>query len=161
MSDTTLPEWQTAIVQALCQRMHETLDFSPMPILADALQDAGCTDEKLLLEFRKNASRLQAIKQTAMRCPGEHYRARCFAASWLLGFAEEYGLYDADELFDAAIATGPGRLLVFSGNHGDEAQGIMQHDKDTREEFWRYVGVLTGEAVPKETYETIIYACAC
>jgi hypothetical protein len=36
------PTWQTSTVTALAQRMYESRDFSAMPILADALQDAGC-----------------------------------------------------------------------------------------------------------------------
>jgi hypothetical protein len=28
--------------------MYESSDFSPMPILADALQDAGCSNEDIL-----------------------------------------------------------------------------------------------------------------
>ena len=37
---------------ALAQQMDETGDFSAIPILADALQDAGCEDEMLLNSCR-------------------------------------------------------------------------------------------------------------
>jgi hypothetical protein len=42
------PDWQTATVRALAQQMDETGDFSAVPILADALQDAGCDDDAVL-----------------------------------------------------------------------------------------------------------------
>ena len=42
------PAWRTSTVVALAQGMYESRDFSPMPILADALQDAGCEDETIL-----------------------------------------------------------------------------------------------------------------
>ena len=40
----------TAIV--LARRMYDSRDFSAMPILADALQDAGCADEAVLSHCR-------------------------------------------------------------------------------------------------------------
>ena len=53
------PEWRTSTVLALAEVMYETRDFSPMPIIADALEDAGCTDEVVL---------------TYCRGPGSHVR---------------------------------------------------------------------------------------
>lgn len=51
-SITFLPEWLTSTVLALAQQMYDTRDFSAMPILADALQDAGCEDESILAHCR-------------------------------------------------------------------------------------------------------------
>ena len=49
----TLPaEWRTATVLALAGQMDETGDFYAVPILADALQDAGCDDEVILARCR-------------------------------------------------------------------------------------------------------------
>ena len=42
------PAWRTSTVLALANQMYETRDFSAMPILADALQDAGCGDDDIL-----------------------------------------------------------------------------------------------------------------
>lgn len=42
------PQWLTSTVVALVRQMHESGDFSAVPILADALQDAGCDDETAL-----------------------------------------------------------------------------------------------------------------
>jgi hypothetical protein len=41
------PEWRTSTAVALAAQMYEVRDFGAMPILADALQDAGCDDEML------------------------------------------------------------------------------------------------------------------
>lgn len=41
-------EWRTSTVEALARQMDATGDFSAVPILADALQDAGCDDETVL-----------------------------------------------------------------------------------------------------------------
>ncbi|VTR93262.1 Uncharacterized protein OS=Sorangium cellulosum (strain So ce56) GN=sce5710 PE=4 SV=1 [Gemmata massiliana] len=43
-----VPEWYTSTVVALAAQMYETRDFGAMPILADALQDAGCDNADVL-----------------------------------------------------------------------------------------------------------------
>jgi hypothetical protein len=42
------PEWITSTVQALAQRIYNDGAFDRMPILADALQDAGCDNDAIL-----------------------------------------------------------------------------------------------------------------
>ena len=42
------PEWRTDTAVALARQMHNTGDFSALPILADALQDAGCDTAEIL-----------------------------------------------------------------------------------------------------------------
>jgi hypothetical protein len=42
------PEWRTSTAAAIAKGMYDSRDFSAMPILADALQDAGCDDEDVL-----------------------------------------------------------------------------------------------------------------
>ena len=40
--------WRTSTAVAIAQGMYESRDFSAMPILADALQDAGCENDDVL-----------------------------------------------------------------------------------------------------------------
>jgi hypothetical protein len=47
-----LPEWRTGTALAIAQQMYESRDFSAMPILADALQDAGCDNDDILNHCR-------------------------------------------------------------------------------------------------------------
>jgi hypothetical protein len=61
--------WLTSTVLALAQQMYDSRDFSPMPILADALQDAG----------RDNVDVLNHCRQ-----PGVHVRG-CWCVDLLLG----------------------------------------------------------------------------
>ncbi|MBM3981739.1 MAG: hypothetical protein FJ304_15980 [Planctomycetes bacterium] len=42
------PAWLTSTVVQLARTMYESRDFSAMPILADALQDAGCDNVNIL-----------------------------------------------------------------------------------------------------------------
>ena len=46
------PEWRTNTTVALARQMYESRDFSAMPILADALQDAGCDSDDILTHCR-------------------------------------------------------------------------------------------------------------
>jgi hypothetical protein len=45
---TCSPEWRTDTVLALAGQMYERREFDAMPILADALQDAGCENASIL-----------------------------------------------------------------------------------------------------------------
>ena len=46
------PAWRSSTVVALAAQMYESRDFGAMPILADALQDAGCDSEDVLNHCR-------------------------------------------------------------------------------------------------------------
>ncbi|WP_246523278.1 hypothetical protein [Gemmata palustris] len=63
------PSWRTSTVVALASQMYESRDFSAMPILADALQDAGCDSADILDHCRG---------------PGPHVRG-CWVVDLVLG----------------------------------------------------------------------------
>ena len=44
--------WRTGTTLSLTRQMYESRDFSAMPILADALQDAGCDNSDILNHCR-------------------------------------------------------------------------------------------------------------
>ena len=46
------PAWRTSDVMLLARGIYEEKAFDRMPILADALQDAGCTSDELLNHLR-------------------------------------------------------------------------------------------------------------
>jgi hypothetical protein len=47
------PTWRTPTVLAITRRIREERDFAALPVLADALEDAGCADRHLLAHFRQ------------------------------------------------------------------------------------------------------------
>ncbi|MDY3558780.1 hypothetical protein R5W23_005937 [Gemmata sp. JC673] len=49
---TFSPEWRTDTTAALAAQMYESRDFGAMPVLADALQDAGCDSDDILNHCR-------------------------------------------------------------------------------------------------------------
>jgi hypothetical protein len=63
------PSWLTSEVRSLAEGIYEYRAFDQMPILADALQDAGCDNEDVLTHCRQ---------------PGEHVRG-CWVVDLLLG----------------------------------------------------------------------------
>jgi hypothetical protein len=63
------PAWRTSTAVALAQQMYDSRDFSTMPILADALQDAGCDNADVLAHCRG---------------PGPHVRG-CWVVDLVLG----------------------------------------------------------------------------
>jgi hypothetical protein len=46
------PEWRTSDAVALARQMYDARDFFAMPVLADALQEAGCDNEEVLNHCR-------------------------------------------------------------------------------------------------------------
>ncbi len=46
------PAWRTDTAVSLAKHMYESRDFSAMPVLADALQDAGCDNDDILTHCR-------------------------------------------------------------------------------------------------------------
>jgi hypothetical protein len=49
---TFSPSWRTDTAVSLARQMYESREFSAMPILADALQDAGCDNDDILNHCR-------------------------------------------------------------------------------------------------------------
>jgi hypothetical protein len=49
---TFLPAWRTDTAVSLARTMYDAREFGAMPVLADALQDAGCEDEQILMHCR-------------------------------------------------------------------------------------------------------------
>lgn len=62
-------EWRTDTTVPLARQMYDSRDFTAMPILADALQDAGCENESILDHCRG---------------PGPHVRG-CWVVDLVLG----------------------------------------------------------------------------
>lgn len=63
------PDWRTGHTAGIASTMYKGRDFAAMPILGDALEDAGCEDTDILTHCRE---------------PGDHVRG-CWVIDWLLG----------------------------------------------------------------------------
>lgn len=67
--DPTWLSWHDALLVSMARRMYESGDFADMPVLADALEEVGCTDAAVLNHCRQ---------------AGEHVRG-CWVVDLLLG----------------------------------------------------------------------------
>jgi hypothetical protein len=67
--EPTMLRWNDGIVVKLAEGMYEDRSFDHLPILADALEEAGCTDADILAHCRQ---------------PGQHVRG-CWVVDLLLG----------------------------------------------------------------------------
>ncbi len=47
------PAWRTGDTAGIAARMYDSRDFAAMPVLADALEEAGCTNSDVLLHCRE------------------------------------------------------------------------------------------------------------
>ncbi len=63
------PAWLTPTVQSIAAALYADRSFDRLPIFADALEEAGCTNTDVLLHCRK---------------PGEHVRG-CWVVDLVLG----------------------------------------------------------------------------
>lgn len=69
---TVFPAWLTwngSLLISMAQKMYDSRDFIDMPVLADALEEAGCTNADILNHCRQ---------------PGEHVRG-CWVVDLILG----------------------------------------------------------------------------
>jgi hypothetical protein len=66
---TLNPIWLNPTVRGITESLYYDQDFDPLPILADALEDAGCADDAIL---------------NHLRSPGPHVRG-CWAVDLILG----------------------------------------------------------------------------
>ena len=63
------PSWRTSTALAIAQGIYDDRAFDRLPILADALQDAGCENDDIL---------------NHLRCDGPHVKG-CWALDLVLG----------------------------------------------------------------------------
>jgi hypothetical protein len=67
--DLSWLSWNEGTNPKLAQAIYDSRDFTDMPILADALEEAGCTDQDILVHCRSR---------------GEHVRG-CWVIDLVLG----------------------------------------------------------------------------
>jgi hypothetical protein len=82
------PAWRTPAVLAVARACYDTRDFTPIPVLADALEDAGCANPDVLAHCRTPDRPVQFSEvsdaQRGERAPVEHARG-CWLVDLLLG----------------------------------------------------------------------------
>jgi hypothetical protein len=167
------PEWRSEAVAGLCRWMLDARAYHALPVLADALEDAGCADAALLAACRDPA--LSAVR--AERLVNLVYSDETAAAvRWLEQFVRDIN-YEDDQDDNAEVGT-PGdgyphtyEYIVEAGRQGitegsmsfgsDAGADFFRESDDNRREFFRNWSLVTGVAVPDEAQERVRVGCAC
>jgi hypothetical protein len=161
------PEWRTSTVVGICERIRETEDYSACPILADALQDAGCDDEGLLAELRDCSSLIQEERLVSL----VYSEKTAEAVQRIDGFVVELGeggypgnlpAMTYETLMDAA------RKYVKDPNSNPLGAGSMNWSNATAEpeveiQFWKDFELVSGIKTEFQNQEwgTEMFNCHC
>jgi hypothetical protein len=158
------PEWRTNTVVLLCQSMREAQDYAATPILADALQDAGCDDEALLDALRGELPFWSAERQVARIYSDE----TAAAVDWVETFVADLGeggdpgnlpVMTYELLMKGARAFNAGDKHPF----GDGSMHWSSESDEREHEFWAAFQKVTGSRTNFEiaTLRRPFFACHC
>jgi len=161
---TINPKWRTETVAALCRRMLDLRDFAALPILADALQEAGCTDVGLLTNCQyPNLARVDAERITNLLFSTE----TAVSVTWLddfggyLEFDYRYDKENPREDYTRAIQIGHDALTSGSMNYSMNGSNTFGSNRDKIREYFVPWSRVTGVAVLSEVRETVRVCCSC
>lgn len=139
--------WRTSAVLGICERIRQTQDYSALPILADALQDAGYDDEATLTLLRNDLPEASAIRITSLIAGGR--AEEC--VRWIEGFSESLG-QPFMGVMNAAANWLEGR------DTPDNSGGFKAAGWGGWPEFWERYEYLTGRRADRPTCP---YSCSC
>lgn len=156
------PAWRTDTVVALCQSMRETYDFGALPILADALQDADCDDEKFLTRLRSPLPYAEAAALVACVMSEESAEA----AAWLVNFADTQDCPRFEELFNGAIGRHDlNRVDNYNWSKIEwwDSEGYLHFNGsdahgEIPDEFWDKVQLVSGRIIRERPRH---FSCSC
>lgn len=135
----------TPTVMGIINNVRQTQDYSLLPYLADALQDADYADDEVLKKLRAGGGEADAVRLLCGVLGGEYAES----LKWLDDLVEELGPggYEDNQPMDF-------RLLMSAA---DEVQGTWGHAHteldgthwqdtlyDRLDEFWKHWEVVTG-----------------
>ena len=163
----TGPKWRTQNVLSICKEMKETRKYDALPILADALEEAGYEDKEVLEECRTQSNLSYQLQEFA------HERLICLftddekatAVRWIEKFAHRMG-QSYERLMLAADTW-------MDGEKDLEERGEGWNDSWTRDDtesykgigieewkvFWTHYEKIVEEEVKNK--EATFFTCSC
>ncbi len=167
------PEWRTTTVTELCRSMREAQDYSALPILADALQDAGCPEDSDVLDRCRLGSVSYVDDSVFVACVmcDEARSAVNDIASVLadVGSPHSYGWGDDDErvgdplTVEEVVQTMHESLHSRMGGYIQMGQNESYKGMDWNEDsaFWKAYRLLTGDNAQGTYGPGCIFSCSC
>lgn len=153
-------QWRTQSVIALCQAMRETRDYSALPILADALQDADYPDEKSLNQLRAGPVHIDAERLVALIYSDKTAES----VAWIEGFAvelgspEQWGEPMGPAMTYATLMEAARRFVEADERVDMGTNDNFQHLYEKFPEFWKHFETVTGIRPPSATS---FFGCSC
>ncbi len=161
---------RTSTVMALCKSMLASRDFAAMPILADALEDAGCRDEELLKVCREPTKKKES-DDDKLRCKYEAERVvnliysdeTAAAVRWMEKWGHQIDSYDDTHDYASCIHAGHQGVKGAGYCWGtDEGADYFRDGESNCREWWENWAIITGQRVPEELQVDRGWSrCAC
>ena len=160
------PEWRTSTVVQLCQSMRETQDYSALPILADALEDAGCDDEKMLGELRGRLDEIESQRQTAIIYSDESAEA----VKVIENFCDEIGGrgYEVDDGYACEESMGYADMMKAASRWANDGEYVHLGTNESYkgmnfDAFWDSYELITGKPTQFDEWAGRhgFFSCGC
>lgn len=153
--------WRNWNVTALCEAMRKDQDWSNLPILADALEDAGCRDQDMLDKLRRGGLEEWEEQRLVALIRSEESAA---AVRWLEQLVKWIN-YSGEEPHNYEYVIGQGYNGVKEGGmffSSDDGADYFRESEANVQEFYRNWSLATGEQLPgEEKQREITFSCAC
>lgn len=167
--------WLTSTVFALCNSMRAQNDYAPLPILVDALEDAGCDDQGILDACRDpNITPVAAQRTVCLVLGGEH----AGAVKWLDEFCTEFADYEYSDDYDWETDDDDKDKRIYGEQQVTYAsllESIAKNEAihlgfqtpdivyEQRERMWECVKLITGRDEPEWQWGRpgFYFSCAC
>ena len=159
--------WRTETVRQLCEAMRQTDDYSALPILADALEDGGYSDEKMLEQMRGRLDAVEAQKLVALVYSDETAEA----VRKIEELADDLGpraFCEEGDGYGLEVPTDYGRLMRVGERWANDPEGwggyTVEHGSDDLRDsgwdgldsFWEAFAVITGKSASGNPF-----SCTC
>ena len=138
--------WKSSTVIDLCRIMHDEKDYYRLPILGDALMDAGCDDEALIAACQNEKNLAYAQRIVALVLGGELARA----VEWLEEFGSKWNFS-----YEDMVTPGYGDGLTAMGRDIHSAGELEPGDEES---YWQCVKLLTGSDAARGDF---YWSCSC
>ena len=142
------PVWRTETVMGLCRQMLDNHDFSALPIMADALEEAGFDQKEVLHKMRATCpDHWEAMKEVCSVYSDEMEKAVAGIDDFAIG---TLGTTFSD-VMDGA------EKYLNEGSWNDD--NFMEGSKGDWREFWRNYAVLMHDKPHAD--DEVPYRCSC
>jgi hypothetical protein len=166
------PAWRTRTVVGICRKMLDERDFSTLPILADALEEAGCDDTEILIGCRevfRHEDDKERLVNLIYSVSTEEAVRRIEKFAEYLGPG---GYPDGLDPLDYRTLVGTARKYAKGEDDAPFGRGSMNWSNETmdgegqktHQQFWKDFQLVTGIDPPKERgfdYPESFFDCAC